>query len=94
MFLRFGNLSPERFAARVDSEFTPDELEYLGSVWSQNATLTGPDDFHIFEDPAIAISIGSTTSRTLEVFKAANSRKVFNREVDFNLDDKFGVTEP
>jgi len=87
MFLKLGNLSPERFAERVGSEFTDDELTYLRSVWSQKAALVGPDDFHIFDDPTISAHIGSATSRTVEVFKAANARSPFDRAVQFSLDD-------
>jgi hypothetical protein len=89
MNLRLGNLSPTQFAEHVGTEFTNDEAAYLQSVWSQNAALTGPDDFHIFSDPAISITVGSASSRTLEVFKAANSRTQFNREITFDLDEQY-----
>lgn len=89
MYLKLGNLSPEQFATRVGSEFTPDEITYLKSVWSRNATLTGPDDFHIFDNPAISIHVGSATTKTLDVFKAANARKQFNDEISFHLDEEW-----
>lgn len=86
MYLKLGNLYPEEFAERVGTEFTSDELAYLRGVWSQKAALTGPDDFHIFDDPSISIHIGSVTSRVVEVFKAANDRSPFNRAIPFSLD--------
>ena len=86
MFLKFGNLSPEKFAERVGSAFTDDESTYLRSVRSQNAALTGPDDFHIFDDPSITVHIGSATGPTVDVFLAANTRSTFNRPVQFSLD--------
>lgn len=89
MYLKFGNLSPEKFAERVGTEFTPDELVHLRSVWSMNATLTGPEDFHIFDDPTISVDIGSVESRTVVIFAAANARKEFNREVSFYLQEEW-----
>lgn len=89
MNIRLGNLSPEQFADRVGAEFTSDELAELHSVWSQWAELTGPEDFHIFDAPTIFVTIGSVSSRAVEIFKAANARKTFNREVTFGLDDRF-----
>lgn len=86
MILKFGNLSPAEFAARVGSEFTEGELAELKSVWSQGAKLRNADDFHIFDDPAISIHIGAADSRAVEIFKAANARNTFNREVTFYLD--------
>lgn len=87
MYLKFGNLSPEEFAKRVGSEFTEDEIAELRSVWSRNATLTGPEDFHIFEDPSITVHIGSPFARAVEIFRAANGRKEFNQEISFHLDE-------
>lgn len=86
MNIKFGNLSPLSFASRVGTEFTAAELETLGHFWSQNATLTGPDQFHIFDDPAITIHVGSVDALPLDVFKAANARKPFNRPVSFYVD--------
>jgi len=86
MFLKFGNLSPEKFAERVGSAFTDEELAYLHSVWSQNAALVGLDDFHIFDDPSITVHIGSVASRVVDVFVAADTRLPFNREIQFSLD--------
>ena len=87
MYLKLGNLSPEKFAERVGTAFTDDELSYLHSVWSKWAGLTGPDDFHIFDDPTISIHIGSATGKTIDVFKTANTRSTFNRPVQFSLDE-------
>lgn len=89
MYLRFGNLTPEAFAERVGASFTPAELDTLNHFWSQNAKLTGPDQFHIFDDPSITISIGSVDALPLQVFQAANARKPFNRPVDFYLDKEW-----
>jgi len=86
MYLKFGNLSPEKFAEKVGATFTDDELSYLHSVWSQKAALIGSNDFHIFDDPAISIHVGSTTGPTVDVFLAANTRSTFNRPVQFFLD--------
>ena len=88
-YFKLGNLSPEEFATRVGAEFTFEELDHLRSVWSQKATLTSDEDFHIFDAPAISIHIGSIESRTVEIFKAANARKTFGREVSFHLDRAF-----
>jgi len=87
MYLKMGNLGPADFARRVGSEFTDDELEYLRGVWSQKAELTGPEDFHIFDSPAISIHIGSATGRVVEIFKAADARKSFNQPIQFYLDE-------
>lgn len=89
MYLKLGNLSPKNFAEIVESEFNEDELKELNDAWSQKAELTGPEDFHIFKDPSITIHIGSVESRALEIFKAANARKQFNREISFHLDDRW-----
>lgn len=89
MMLRLGNLSPEAFAERVGAEFTPEEVAYLRSVWSQKAALVGPDDFHIFDDPAISVTVGAPSSRTVAVFQAANERKPFNRELSVYLDEQW-----
>lgn len=95
MHLRLGNLTPEQFAERVGSEFTEQEAAYLRSVASGNANLAGPDDFHIFERPSISVTVGSPTTHVLDVFKAANARKPFNREVSFDLDNRWATpTEP
>lgn len=87
MYLRMGNLTPAQFAERVGSEFTADELLELAGMRSGNATLAGPNDFHIFCDPSISVTIGSRDCAALELFKAANARKQFNRPVDFDLDE-------
>lgn len=89
MYLRFGNLTPEAFAERVGTSFTPAELDTLNHFWSQNAKLTGADQFHIFDDPSITISIGSVDALPLQVFQAANARQPFNRPVSFYLDKEW-----
>lgn len=87
MHIKFGNLSPQAFAEKVGAQFTPDELEHLESVWSQQTKLTSAEDFHIFDNPAISVHIGATDSRTVEVFSSANDRTAFNRPVTFYLDN-------
>lgn len=87
MILFLGNLTIDEFARRVGAEFTADETDYLESVWSRKADLTGPDDWHIFDGPTVAI--GCVTSRTVEIFKAANGRKTFNQPVQFHLDERW-----
>jgi len=87
--LRLGNMSPEAFAEKVGAEFTEEEMTHLKSVWSQQASLTGAEDFHIFEAPAISITVGSAGSKTIKVFAAANQRKVFNREITIHLDSEW-----
>lgn len=91
MGIKFGNLSPEAFAAQVGATFTQDELAHLHQVWSQQGKLVGPEDFHVFDDPAISIHVGSVDSRTVEVFQAANARTEFNRPVQFYLDDEWAT---
>lgn len=87
VMLRLGNLSPEEFAERVDTVFTPDELEHLNKVRSGFANLTSADDFHIFDSPAVAVSVGSADARVLQIFRDANTRAPFNREVPFDIDE-------
>ena len=87
MNIRLGNLSPREFGERVGSPFTGTEIAYLTERWSGNARLSGPEDFHIFDSPTISVTVGSRKADVLAVFVAANSRKPFNREVDFDLDD-------
>ena len=84
--VRLGNLTPERFAEKVETEFTKEELDYLRSVRTGRANVTGPDDFHIFEHPAISVTVVSVDSRVIEVFMAANDRAEFNRRVHIDLD--------
>lgn len=87
-----GNLSPEAFATRVEADFTDEEIAELKSNWSTNAELTGPEDWHIFDDPVIRIHIGSIDSRAAAIFIAANERKAFNRAVTVHLDEKWKRT--
>lgn len=91
MLLKLGNLSIEKFAKIVEAEFTKEELIHLNESWSQNASLSADEDFHIFEDPCISIHIGSNESDTLKIFVAANNRKEFNREISFHLDQEWKV---
>ncbi len=89
MGLRMGNLSPEQFAERVGTEFTAEEIAELRSVWSQNAELTGPEDWHIFDSPTISVTVGRPGGRALATFIRANDRRPFNRRVDFDLDARW-----
>lgn len=81
MSLRLGNLTPEEFADRVGAHFTADEFATLHQHWSPAATLTGPDQFHIFEHPHIAITVGSPTASVIAVFADANARSEFTRPI-------------
>lgn len=84
MIIKFGNLTVRQFAERVGAEFTPEELELLESHRTDTAGFTDPGKFHIFEDPAISIHIGSAAQvELLPVFSAANARRTFNREITF-----------
>ena len=85
MIIKFGNLNMAQFATAVGADFTPEELGFLESRRSSNASMTDPNGFHIFDDPRISITIGSEAvrGRVAEFFKAANARKTFNREVTF-----------
>ena len=85
MLIKFGNLNMAQFATAVGADFTPDELEFLESRRSSNASVTDPNGFQIFDDPGISITIGSQAvkGRVAEVFRAANAHKTFNREVKF-----------
>lgn len=89
MSFMLGNLSPEQFQAQTDSPFTDAELATLHGNWSQRASLTGPEDFHIFEAPSgrPTVTVGSVTAKVLDVFQAANARKQFPFEVAFSLDE-------
>ena len=89
MYIKFGNLSAEKFAEIVGAEFTEEELQHLNKNWSRKADLTGSEDFHIFDDPAISINVGSTTSETIKIFIAANARKTFSRSITFHLDENW-----
>lgn len=86
MHLRMGNMSPGEFAEAVDTEFTDDELSILREHHSGHARLEGAEDWHIFTDPAIVISVGSVGNKAMEVFAAADARKTFNRPVQVVLD--------
>lgn len=95
MNFMLGNISPEGFAAHVDSPFTDAELVTLHQNWSQLAVLIGPEDFHIFEAPSgrPTVTVGSVTAKVLDVFKAANARKQFPFEVAFSLDERWKKEE-
>ena len=83
---RMGNLSPEAFADRVGAVFTPEEIAELRATWSQEARLTGPEDWHIFDAPSVTVTVGRPTARALAIFVAANDRQPFNRHVPVDLD--------
>jgi hypothetical protein len=88
MIIRFGNLTPREFAQRVGAEFTTEELRHLTALRSGNAKLTGPQDFHIFEDP-LCITVGSVDSHAMEIFTAANARHGFEKRVPVALDQEW-----
>ena len=93
MLLRFGNLSPEELAGHVGAVFTDEEITYLRSVWSKHATLTGPDDWHAFDDPAVSIHVGSAESETVRVLQASNARATWTREVHVYVDEAWRTDE-
>lgn len=92
MYLRLGNLTPQEFATKVGTEFTAEEMDTLRAARSGQATLTGPEDFHIFDAPAISVTLGSRTAAVIDIFKAAHERQPFNREVAFDLDESWALT--
>ncbi len=86
---KLGNLSPEEFAKRVGTEFTADEIARLKEHWSQKADLMGPEDWHVFDAPTVSVHIGSVTCGAVDVFRAADARRPFNRAVRFSLDERW-----
>lgn len=91
--LRMGNLTPEKFSERVGTEFTAEEIQALQVMRSGNAILTGPDDFHIFSDPGLSITVGSRDAKCIPIFVASNARKTWNRSVDIDLDEAWKAAE-
>jgi len=84
MNIRFGNMTVDQFAAAVGAKFTPVQSATLESYRSDRAEFTDPDKFHIFDDPAITISIGSKAlAETKAIWLAANELSPFKREVSF-----------
>lgn len=92
MHLRLGNLTPEEFSVRTGLEFTPEELEALREFRSGKAELTGPNDFHIFDAPRIAITVGSMDSPVIEILSAANLRTPPQFEIGVYLDEQWKKT--
>lgn len=90
MLIKFGNMTVKEFATAVGADFTAEELDYLESKRSDIAEFTDPEAFHIFNDPAISIHLGQLAyqGRVVEVFKAANDRVKFNREVSFHIETR------
>lgn len=85
MNIKFGNLTMRQFADKVQADFTDEELETLEGYRTDIAEFTDPGKFHIFDDPAISINIGSEciAAGALGIFTAANTRKTFTGEVAF-----------
>lgn len=84
MILQIGNLTVEEFIKRVDGDATTEEIDLLESYRTDKATFTNQTQFHIFDNPGISIVIGSDClGRTGSLWKKINSRKTFNREVNF-----------
>ena len=82
--IRFGNLTVQQFADKVGADFTADEIAALESQRTDHAEFTDPAKFHIFDDPAVCIVIGTEAERdALPVFCAADGRRSFNRQVSF-----------
>ena len=89
MEIRLGNLTPRQLADRVGLTFTKPEMDALNNARSGKARLTGPEDFHIFEHPAISITIGSTKSVALAILLAANIRKPATQQISVSLDEEW-----
>lgn len=87
--IRFGNVGVRDFAALVGARFTEEELAHLDAARSGLAALTGAEDFHVFDDPALVVHVGSRESKTLAVLTAANSRRPFDRQVTVHLDERW-----
>lgn len=84
MILKFGNLTVAQFEKRVGTEFTNDEQKLLESHRQDVADVRDPWKFHIFDDPAISITIGSEAMKACKAaFVAANTRAPFNRQITF-----------
>lgn len=84
MYIRLGNLTVQQFAERVGATFTDEEAATLEVHRSDKAQLTDPSKFHIFEDPALSITIGSDAAKSvLPIFQAADARTQFNQSVPF-----------
>lgn len=82
MFLRMGDLRPAEFAERVGAEFTPDELALLEAHYEPNASFDGPRGLHIFDDPAISMTVGAETLNQIrDVLIESNDRRSWNRDV-------------
>lgn len=86
--IMLGNLSPEQFARRVDADFTEEEIAQLRSVWSQQAELTGPEDFHFFDIP-LTMTFGSMDNEAMKIVKAANERKTFSCLISGGIDSRW-----
>jgi hypothetical protein len=84
MNLRFGNLTVAEFAERVGTEFTAEELALLESYRTSTASFAEPDKFHIFDDPAISISIGAIAlAATQQIWVDADRDNPFNQKINF-----------
>lgn len=84
MYLRFGNLTVQEFADRVGAVFTDDEIATLEAARNPQATVTDPGQFHIFDDPALAVTLGpDAIESVLPIFTAANDRNAFTEPVSF-----------
>jgi hypothetical protein len=91
MNLKLGNLTVTQFAEKVGAEFTEEEVALLETHRSDLAEFSDPNAFHIFDTPAISIHIGqvAATNEVLDVFKRANARRAFNREIGFYPQGEF-----
>lgn len=84
MYLRFGNLTVNQFADRVGAVFTDEEIETLEAARSHQASVTDPGQFHIFDDPALVVTLGrDAVESVLPIFAAANDRSEFTQPVSF-----------
>lgn len=86
VLLRIGNVSLGDFAALVGAEFTDDERAHLMASRSGKAELTNAEDWHIFDAPALVITVGAADSRTAAIFVAADQRRRFEKAVSVFLD--------
>lgn len=88
MHIRFGNLTVRQFADSVGADFADEQIEQLEAYRTDEAMFTDESKFHIFEDPAISVVLGDVAfDETFELFRAANERQSFTREVSFHIMD-------
>lgn len=91
MLIRLGNLSAAELEAKAGLEFTDEERAELEAARSGQAKLTGPEDWHAFDNPGVSITIGSADSRARHIFEAANAREKADFILPVYLDEEWKV---